>query len=64
MGQPVKTRPILNVADVELMPRPPQFAPKGEAAERYEARVGFIGKPRRLAFIGHQGKGGDYWEGE
>lgn len=33
-------RPILNLADVELLPRPPQFAPKGAAAERYDARVG------------------------
>jgi uncharacterized cupin superfamily protein len=37
-------RPILNIADVELMPRPPQFAPKGEAAKRYDARVGFVSR--------------------
>jgi uncharacterized cupin superfamily protein len=37
-------RPILNIAEVELMPRPPQMAPKGAAAERYDARVGFIGR--------------------
>ena len=34
---------IVNIAEVELQPRPPQFAPTGPAAERYEARIGFIG---------------------
>jgi uncharacterized cupin superfamily protein len=33
---------ILNVADVVLQPWPPQFAPKGAAAERYQARTGQI----------------------
>ena len=33
---------IINIAEVELQPRPPQFAPTGPAAERYEARVGMI----------------------
>src|SRR3954469_4892763 len=37
-------KPILNIAEVELMPRPPQMAPKGEAAKRYDARVGFISR--------------------
>ena len=37
------TKPIINIADVELQPRPPQFAPTGEAAQRFEARVGRIG---------------------
>lgn len=37
-------RPILNIADVELQSRPPAMAPKGEAAKRYDARVGFIGR--------------------
>ncbi len=36
-------RPILNIDDVELQPRPPHFAPTGPAAERYDAKVGFIG---------------------
>ncbi|MGO9742235.1 MAG: cupin domain-containing protein [Roseiarcus sp.] len=35
--------PVLNLADVELLPRPPAYAPKGAAAERYDARMGFIG---------------------
>jgi uncharacterized cupin superfamily protein len=33
---------IINVADVPLEPRPPQTAPTGAAAERFEARVGMI----------------------
>ena len=33
---------ILNVADVELQSRPPQFAPTGPAAQRFDARVGQI----------------------
>jgi len=37
------TKPILNLADVELQPRPPAFAATGAAAERYDARMGFIG---------------------
>ena len=35
-------RPILNIADVELQPRPAAFAASGAAAERYEARMGLI----------------------
>ena len=34
--------PILNLADVELSPRPPAFAASGPAAERYDARMGMI----------------------
>jgi len=37
------TKPILNVTDVELQPRPAVFAPKNPAtAEKFDARVGFI----------------------
>jgi uncharacterized cupin superfamily protein len=35
-------KPIINIADVQLLPRPPQFAPTGPAAERFDARVGQI----------------------
>jgi uncharacterized cupin superfamily protein len=35
--------PILNLEDIELHPRPPIYAPQGEAAQRYEAKTGFIG---------------------
>jgi uncharacterized cupin superfamily protein len=34
--------PILNIADVEVQPRPAAFAATGPAAARYDARMGFI----------------------
>src|ERR1041385_7680477 len=36
-------KPIINIADVPLEPRPPGMAPKGEAADKYDAKMGFIG---------------------
>lgn len=36
-------KPIINIADVELGPRPPGLAPSGPAAERFDSRMGFIG---------------------
>jgi uncharacterized cupin superfamily protein len=33
---------IVNISEVELSPRPPQIAPTGPAAERFDARVGQI----------------------
>jgi uncharacterized cupin superfamily protein len=35
-------QPILNLADVELVPRPSAFAATGAAAQRYDARTGPI----------------------
>ncbi len=35
-------RPVVNLADVELRPRPAGFAAPGAAAERFDARMGFI----------------------
>ena len=37
------TSPIVNLDDLAFMPRPPDRAPTGAAAERYEATVAFIG---------------------
>ncbi|TKB24656.1 cupin domain-containing protein [Desulfopila sp. IMCC35006] len=37
------TKPIINIDDVELKPRPPAFAPSGSSAERYDAKMGYIG---------------------
>lgn len=34
--------PILNIADVELMPRPAAFAATGPAAARFDARMGSV----------------------
>lgn len=35
-------RPIINIADVELQPRPAAFAATGAAAQRYDARMGQV----------------------
>lgn len=40
MNTPVK--PILNIADVEIQGIPPDFAPKGETAEKYDIHFGRI----------------------
>lgn len=37
------TSPILNLADIELLPRPAVFAAKGAAAARFDARMGQVG---------------------
>ena len=37
------TKPVVNIADIELQPRPAAFAATGAAAERYDARMGRIG---------------------
>jgi len=34
------SRPIINIADVELQPYPPGMGPTGDTADRYEARMG------------------------
>lgn len=36
-------KPIINIEDVALHPRPEAIAPTGPAAERFDARMGFIG---------------------
>jgi uncharacterized cupin superfamily protein len=35
-------RPIVNISEIELEPRPPAYAAKGPAAERFDARMGQI----------------------
>lgn len=36
-------KPVINLADIELQPRPAAFAATGPAAERFDARMGYIG---------------------
>lgn len=36
------THPIINIADVELQPRPAAYAATGDAAARYDAHMGMI----------------------
>lgn len=33
------SKPVINIADTDLQPRPPGFAPTGEASGRYDARI-------------------------
>jgi uncharacterized cupin superfamily protein len=35
-------KPVINITDVELQPRPQAFSPTGETAERFDARMGQI----------------------
>jgi len=35
-------RPIVNISDIKLQPRPSQFAATGSAAEKYDAKMGMI----------------------
>jgi uncharacterized cupin superfamily protein len=36
-------KPVINIADVELKPRPSGFAPTGGSPDRYESRMGLVG---------------------
>jgi uncharacterized cupin superfamily protein len=36
-------KPVINIADVELKPRSPGFAPTGGSADRYESSMGMVG---------------------
>lgn len=36
-------KPVINIADVELIARPPGFAPTGGSSECYESRMGMVG---------------------
>ena len=36
-------KPVINIADVELKPRPPGFAPTGGSSERYGSSMGMVG---------------------
>jgi uncharacterized cupin superfamily protein len=35
-------RPVINIEDIELQPRPDAFAASGDAAKRFDARIGQI----------------------
>ena len=52
MSERMPTRPILNLDDVEFQSRPPAFAATGDAAQRFDARMGVVG-----ARIGAKGLG-------
>ncbi len=37
------TQSIINIDDLEFLPRPPAFAPSGPNADRFEAKMAYIG---------------------
>ncbi len=45
--------PVVNIADIELPPRPASNAARGGAAQRFDARMGESA-----------GSAVDYWDGE
>ena len=42
MSTDAPARPLINVADIALQPRPPAFAAKADAATRFDARMGMV----------------------
>jgi uncharacterized cupin superfamily protein len=46
-------KPIINVADVDLQPRPPAFAAAGDAAQRFDARMGMVGARIGAKLLGY-----------
>jgi uncharacterized cupin superfamily protein len=47
------TKPIVNIADVQLQPRPPQFAPTGAAADLYDAKIAFVSRQLGATRLGY-----------
>lgn len=48
----MSNNPIINIKDVQLMPRPPAYAATGPAAARYDARMGMVGAAIGAARLG------------
>jgi uncharacterized cupin superfamily protein len=46
-------RPIINISEVELQPRPAAFQPTGSAVERYDARTAFISRQLGAQKLGY-----------
>lgn len=36
-------KPVVNISDIQLQPRPAAFAPTGAAAQKFDAKMGMIG---------------------
>ena len=45
--------PIINIADVEMQSRPPAFAAGGDAAQRFDARMGLVGARIGAKLLGY-----------
>lgn len=46
-------KPILNIDEVELLPRPPQFAPTGSAANSFEVRTAQLSEQLGAGKLGY-----------
>lgn len=46
-------KPIINIEDIELQPRPPAMTPAGETAQRFDAKMGFIGPRIGAQLLGY-----------
>lgn len=46
-------KPILNIADVDLVPRPVQFAPTGPAADKFEVRTAHLSQQLGAQKLGY-----------
>lgn len=46
-------KPIINIADIELQSRPAAMAPTGEAAQRFNAKMGSIGTQIGARLLGY-----------
>ena len=46
-------KPVVNIADIELQARPAAFAAKGDAAARYDARMGMVGPRIGARLLGY-----------
>ena len=47
------SKPVINLADVQLQPPPPDMAPKGDVATRYEARIARISQQMGAQKLGY-----------
>lgn len=47
------TKPVVNLKDIELLPRAESFAATGEAADRYDAQTGMIGSLIGAKLLGY-----------
>lgn len=46
-------KPIINIENIQLQARPPALSPSGEAAERYDSKMGFIGPQIGAKLLGY-----------
>lgn len=53
MSEPARTKPVINLDEVQIGDRPPMFKPHGAAAERFESRMGLVGARIGARLLGY-----------